>query len=293
MELRHLRYFVALAEHLSFTSAAERVHVAQSTLSHQIKQLEEEVGVLLFERIGKRVHLTPAGETFLAHAQSALREVDAGLWSLKEASADLHGEITIGATHTFNMRIIPACVSTFMERHPSVKVTVFEYAQDELADALEAERLDLAIGYKPHSPNLRFEPLYDEELVLVVSPSHPLAHRRSVRMVELHLQRLALLHSSSATRQLLDRCFSMARAEPAVVVEMNAIAPMIELASRTDIGTIVSEHAVLRDDVRVIPIESPTPIRTPGLLWHRARELRDAPRQFASIVQAAVRDATH
>eukprot|EP01041_Mallomonas_annulata_P030694 gene30694-52877_t len=84
MELRHLRYFLALASSLSFTPAAERVHVTQSTLSHQIRQLEDELGCPLFDRVGKRVALTEAGETFLAHATRAIQEVDQGVGALKE-----------------------------------------------------------------------------------------------------------------------------------------------------------------------------------------------------------------
>src|SRR4030095_11983121 len=116
MELRHLRYFVALAECLSFTRAAERVHVTQSTLSHQIRQLEEEVGRMLFERIGKRVVMTEAGERFIEHATRALREVDHGLGALKESSQDLAGEVRVGATHTFNLGFIPECAALFLER---------------------------------------------------------------------------------------------------------------------------------------------------------------------------------
>src|ERR1700740_1207953 len=111
MELRHLRYFVALAEYLSFTRAAERVHVTQSTLSHQIRQLEEEIGHALFDRIGRRVLLTDAGETFLGYAAKALREVDQGLGELKRSAGELSGEVRIGATHTFNIGFVPECLA--------------------------------------------------------------------------------------------------------------------------------------------------------------------------------------
>src|SRR5512134_2754469 len=100
MELRHLRYFTALAECLSFTRAAERVHVTQSTLSHQIRQLEDELGQPLFDRIGKRVMLTEAGETYLGYASRALREVDHGLSDLMRAGDQLSGEVRVGATGT-------------------------------------------------------------------------------------------------------------------------------------------------------------------------------------------------
>jgi LysR family cyn operon transcriptional activator len=107
MELRHLRYFVALAEHLSFTRAAARVHVTQSTLSHQIRQLEEELGQPLFDRIGKKVVTTEAGELFLGFAVRALKEVDHGLAVLKPSAAGLAGRVRIGTTHTFNIGLIP------------------------------------------------------------------------------------------------------------------------------------------------------------------------------------------
>ena len=103
MELRHLRYFVSLAECLNFTRAAERVHVTQSTLSHQIAQLEQELGTALFERLARRVVLTEAGESFLAYAAKALKEVDQGVSDLKRAAGELSGVVRIGATHTFNI----------------------------------------------------------------------------------------------------------------------------------------------------------------------------------------------
>ena len=95
MELRHLRYFVALAEHLSFTRAAARVHVTQSTLSHQIRQLEEEVGQPLFDRIGKKVVTTEAGELFLGFAVRALKEVDQGIAMLRPGSGGLTGRVRV------------------------------------------------------------------------------------------------------------------------------------------------------------------------------------------------------
>ena len=124
MELRHLRYFVSLAEYLSFTRAAERVHVTQSTLSHQIRQLEDEVGQPLFERIGKKVVTTEAGELFLGFAERALKEVDHGIAMLKQQprGGGLTGVVRIGATHTFNIGLIPECVALFLARHPTVRV---------------------------------------------------------------------------------------------------------------------------------------------------------------------------
>jgi LysR family cyn operon transcriptional activator len=287
MELRHLRYFVALCETLSFTRAAQRVHVTQSTLSHQIRQLEDEVGRALLERIGKRVLLTEAGETFLGYAARALREVDQGLGDLRRAADELDGEVRIGTTGTFNMSFVPECLAAFMHKHPTVKVTVEELAADEIAHRLLGGTLDLGIGYQPGDPaQLWFEPLYTEEMRLVVGLAHPLASRKRVRMVELHRQRLVLLPPSFATRALLDDCFRSCGAEPVLAAEMNTIAPMIALVARTALATIVAPQAVPpRDDLRVIPLESPTPVRTPGILWQRGARQTPAVRSFANGIR--------
>jgi LysR family cyn operon transcriptional activator len=287
MELRHLRYFVALAETLSFTRAAERVHVTQSTLSHQIRQLEEEVGRPLFDRIGRRVLLTDAGEGFLGYAARALREVDQGLGELLRTPDALSGEVRIGATGTFNIGFVPECMALFLEKHPTVRITVDELAADTIAQRLIDGSLDLGISYQPaEAGRLWFEPLYTEEMVLVVGLAHPLAQRKRVRMVELHRQRMVLLPPSFATRAMLDECFRACGAEPVLAAEVNTIAPMIGLVARTSLATIVSSQAIPpREDIRVIPLESPTPVRTPGILWQRGGKQTAAVRSFANGIR--------
>ena len=287
MELRHLRYFTALAECLNFTRAAERVHVTQSTLSHQIRQLEDEVGRPLFDRIGKRVALTEAGEQLVAYASRALKEVDQGLSLLREASPPLTGTLRIGATHTFNIRLIPECVAAFLGRFPTVKVIVEELEADGIATRLLAGALDVGIAYRPGEPTaLWFEPLYNEEMVLVVADSHPLARRKRIRMAELHRQRVVLLPSIFATRVMLDECFAASGAEPVVACEMNTVAPMLRLVVRTDLAAIVARNAVpATPGLAVVPIENPTPVRTPGILWQRNREPQPPIRSFAAIVR--------
>jgi len=288
MELRHLRYFVALADCLSFTRAAARVHVTQSTLSHQIRQLEEEVGQALFDRIGRRVVTTEAGALFLAYASRALQEVDQGIATLKPGGGGLTGQVRIGATHTFNIGLIPECVAMFLARHPTVQIRVDELAADEISKQLHAGGLDLGIAYRPTGPTeLWFEPLYNEEMVLVVSASHPLAGRKRIRMVELHQQRLVLLPDYFATRTLLDECFKASGAEPVVVAEMSTIAPMLGLVQRTQIGSIVSTNAIPAGmtGLVLIPLESPTPIRTPGILWRLGGKQAAHVQSFAVILR--------
>ena len=288
MEMRHLRYFVALADCLSFTRAAERVHVTQSTLSHQIRQLEEELGQPLFERIGKKVVTTQAGELFLGFASRALKEIDHGVTLLQPAGSGLTGELRIGATHTFNISLIPECVSIFLDRNPGVRVCIEELPAEQIVDRLSRGRLDVGIAYRPSGPtDLWFEPLYNEEMVLVVSTTHPLAGRKRIRMAELHQQRLVLLPSQFATRTLLDECFAASGAEPVVVAEMSSIAPMLGLVLRMQIGAIVSLQSVPAGlaGLQTIFIESPTPIRTPGLLWRSHSPKATPVQSFAVVVR--------
>lgn len=290
MELRHMRYFLAIAETLNFTRAAEKVHVTQSTLSHQIRQLEEELGQPLFARIGKKVVITEAGQNFHEHVVPIMRQVDQAVGALKEAPQELRGELRIAATHSFNVQLIPLCLSVFMQRLPHVKVMVEELSGDQISEGLVSGSLDLGISYRPSIPHgLRFEPLYNEELKLIVAAGHPLAKRKRLRMVELNGQRMTLLAPHFSTRQMLNECFEAAGAHPQVVAELNAISPMIELVRRTDLCSIVAENA-LRDEpgVKAIPLESPTPVRTPGLLWSQQAQRPPASRLMAETIRQLV-----
>jgi LysR family cyn operon transcriptional activator len=289
MELRHLRYFDAVAETLNFTRAAERLHVTQSTLSHQIKQLEDELGAPLFDRSGKKVRMTEAGEILRSHMAPALGQIDRGLQALRRPADSITGRIRLGTTPSFNTRMVPQCVATLLNHYPTIQVTVEELAAGAITRRLGSGQLDLAVSYRPaEGSELWFEPLYNEELRLVVARGHPLARRRRVRMVELHALRMVLLPASFQTRKLLDECFEQAGAQPLVVAQLNSVAPMIELIRHTDLAGIITETAVSPGtELAVVPLEDPTPIRTPGMLWHKGATRSPVLNHFAEIIRRA------
>lgn len=293
LELRHLRYFAALAEELSFTRAAEKVHVTQSTLSHQIKQLEGELGQQLFSRIGKRVVITEAGEMFLSGVARALREIDGGVRSLRGEAGPPLGTLQMGLTHTFMIKFAPVCIAAFVRRYHNVSVTILELSANEVERQLEAETIEIGIAYRPAlRPGFVFEPLYIDEMVLAVGRDHPFASRRRVRLAELHRHSLVLQTRDSDTRQILDASFRSVDAEPIVVAEMNAAGPMIDLVRELNIGAIVSKQVASQSDgVRFIPLESPTPLRTAGLLLKAARVKTLACRAFISVIRKTMVDA--
>lgn len=146
MELRHLRYFDALAETLNFTRAAERMHVTQSTLSHQIRQLEEELGSPLFDRSSKQVRMTEAGEILRSHMTPALEQIDRGLQSLRAPADAITGRIRLGTTPTFNTRMVPQCVATLLHHYPTIQVTVDELPAAAITRNLASGKLDLAVS---------------------------------------------------------------------------------------------------------------------------------------------------
>jgi LysR family cyn operon transcriptional activator len=289
MELRHLRYFDAVAETLNFTRAAERLHVTQSTLSHQIKQLEEELGVVLFDRSGKHVRMTEAGEVLRSHMMPALEQIDLGLQALRGPGEAITGSIRLGTTPSFNTQMVPQCVATLLNAYPGIQVNVEELAAGQILKRLRSGHLDMAVSYPPgEGSDLWFEPLYNEELRLVVSVRHPLAKRRRVRMVELHNVRMVLLPGQFLTRKLLDDCFDAAGAKPLVAAQLNSVAPMIELIRQTDLAGIIPETAMAQSaDLRVIPLEDPTPIRTPGMLWPKGATRSPVLKHLAEIIRRA------
>ncbi|MBX3636533.1 MAG: LysR family transcriptional regulator [Rubrivivax sp.] len=293
MELRHLRYFDALAETLNFTRAAERLHVTQSTLSHQIRQLEDELGTPLFDRSTRHVNLTEAGELLRSYTMPALQQIDRGLHALRADAEDpLRDSVRLGTTHSFATRLVPHCVAAFLAHAPHTVIGVQELSARDIAGGLAGGTLDLGVSYRPTDASdareLWFEPLYHEELKLVVAAAHPLARRRRVRMVELHGLAMVLLPAAFSTRQLLDEAFEAAGAEPRVVVELNSIAPMIELIRRTQLAGIIAETAVTpAPDLVVIPLEDPAPRRTPGLLWKKGATRSPTMRHLASVIRRA------
>ncbi len=287
MELRHLRYFTALAERLNFTHAARDVFVTQSTLSHQIKQLEDELATRLFERKGKQVTLTQDGEIFLASAQRALREIDMGIVNLRNSSAAITETIAIVATHTFHQTLIPACVSAFLKKNPSVRATIEERSAEDIEKGLLNDTIDIGITSAPSdSEQLWHEPLFHDELVLVVSEHHPFAARKRLRMAELHRQKLLQLTGYVRTRAVIDSCFRTAGAEPMVMAEFSSVTAMLDVIRHTDAAAIVSESALAGyQGVRAIRLESPKPMRTVCILLKRDKPQTPAARSFIGLLK--------
>jgi LysR family transcriptional regulator, hca operon transcriptional activator len=187
MELRHLRYFVAVAEEGSLTNAAERrLHTAQPSLSRQIRDLELEVGVKLLERGARGIELTPSGRTFLDHARLALLQVEAAGEAARRAARPEKAAFVIGFLAGQELVWLPEALRILREEQPDIEITLASQSSPELAGALMRGKVDVAfLRREKDAPGITFKPLIKEPLVAVLPADHPLATAKEVRVRDL------------------------------------------------------------------------------------------------------------
>jgi len=186
MELRHLRYFVAVAEQLHFRHAAEIVHVAQPALSQQIRQLEEEIGVTLFERSRHQVRLTPAGKAFYENAQRILKQADQAVAGARKVEVGEAGTIRIGFVSTAAIRVLPDAVKKLQRQVPSAEVELNELASGDQIDGLYREQLDIGFVHAKLSEDvLKTMIVARDRLIVAVPGSCKLAGCKRVDLKDL------------------------------------------------------------------------------------------------------------
>jgi LysR family transcriptional regulator, transcription activator of glutamate synthase operon len=224
MELRQLRYLVAVAEEQHFTRAAAREHVAQPALSQQIQRLEAELGLKLVQRTTRRVAMTEAGELLVARARRAIAELDAAHAELQSLAGVQAGRLSVGALHTMGPVDLSLLLATFHRSHPGVELTVREQSSEELAAMLRDDEVELAflsVTERMESHGLALHRLVSEELVVVLPPDHPLAGRRSVRLADLAQDAFVSFRVGSRPRELLVSAGAAAGFRPRIALESN------------------------------------------------------------------------
>lgn len=187
MELRHLRYFIAVAEEQNVTRAAARLHVSQPPLTRQIQDLEAELGVALFERTAKTIRLTEAGHVFLREAKAALQRVDAAVTAARATAIGHSSELHIGHAPSATADFLPAVLRAFHKKLPGVRVTLHDMTATEILDGLREGRLDAGFLVKPELKlprGVHFQSLRTYPMVVAVTPNHPWSKRREVKVSE-------------------------------------------------------------------------------------------------------------
>src|SRR5579875_3426001 len=282
MDLRQLRYLVALAEHLNFTRAAASEHVAQPALSQQIRRLEEEVGVGLVERTTRKVALTEAGELLAVRARRILAELAIAREELEALRGVDVGHVTIGPID------LSLALAAFHEAHPGVALTVREQASEECAELLRADELDLAflsVTERVESHELALHQLISEELMVLLPRGHALAGRARVRMAELAQEDFISCRQGARLRELLFSAVRDAQFEPRVTLESNEAQRIRALVSRgLGVAILPRSDAMVADaDVVAAPIVEPVLRRDITLAWRAGRRQSPATAAFLEL----------
>jgi DNA-binding transcriptional LysR family regulator len=270
MELQQMRYVVAIAEEKNFTRAAERCFVVQSSLSHQIKALERELGVALFARSSRRVELTAAGEAFLVQARASL---DAAERAASEAAANgqIRGSLTVGVIPTVTTIDVPAALGRFHRAHPAVRIRLRGGGSDEFIAAIGAGSMDVAVLGLPDSTSptgVDTRVLARERLVAVVSADHPLAGRRRVRLQDLREETFVDFPEGTPGRIPSDLAFHAAGVRRNVAFEVMSTDLLLDLVRQGLVVALLSPAVIPddSDDLRTISLTA-GPTRIEYLAW--------------------------
>ncbi|MES2596642.1 MAG: LysR substrate-binding domain-containing protein [Verrucomicrobiota bacterium] len=232
MELRHLRYFTAVAEALNFTKAAARLNIAQPALSRQVQDLEDEIGVDLLKRSPRGVTLTAEGKLFFQEAKDTLKHVEEAVMRVRALARGEFGELQIGYAPSPTLEILPAALSAFREIAPAVKVVLHDLAGDELTAGLHDGTLELAVMIQPSDESaagLEFEELRRYPLYVAMAMGHPLAKLKTITVERVATEPLVALRrlDYSEYYRILDGIFAPSGLRPRIAVECDGVSSLI------------------------------------------------------------------
>jgi DNA-binding transcriptional LysR family regulator len=271
MELRQLEYFVAVAEEANFTRAAERVHISQSGVSAQIRQLEHELGAILLDRSGRTATVTPAGAAALEHARAVLTSVNAVRQAVDDVNGLLRGRLVVGMVTACTVTALFDALAAFHLAHPGVEITLFEDNSDRLVEGVRTGATDLALigaaGEPP--PGLNALPIVSERLVVAVPDGHPLAERDRATLADISAYPIVCLPEGTGIRTVFDRACAARGIRPDIALQASAPGTVVDLAIRGLGVAILSESMAASHHDRlkalvVDDIESPAVL---ALVW--------------------------
>lgn len=257
MELRQLKYFVAVARTLSFSEAARQLYVTQGTLSQQIMLLEDELGSLLFERTSHKVALTEPGMVLLPLAKNIIQQVEQCKLQLGDLRKALGGELNIGMTYSFS-DLITDTVRDFLKTYPGVKLRIYYKTASELYQMMVKGELDVILAFKPvvQHKDLVSETLFNFDLCAVMRKDHPLSDRKVLTLEELKNFNIALPGSGLQARKTFEKFNNIDTNGLNVRVELNDPNVIMDLVQSSNLVTILSSLAALyRPNLAAVPLE--------------------------------------
>ncbi|KAB0495282.1 transcriptional regulator CynR [Pseudomonas vancouverensis] len=287
MLLRHLRYLLAVADHGGFTRAAEALYVSQPTLSQQIRQLEESLGVVLFDRTSRTVKPTDAGLAYIECARRVLVELEAGKRALHDVKDLSRGSLRLAMTPTFMAYLVGPLVRDYTALYPNIHLQIFELSMEDIEAGLADDSLDIAIAFDGvRHADIESIPVFTETLGVMVGRNHPLWQSRAMLSQE-QLTRLefALLTPNFITRSRIDEYFAERQVAPNVVIEVNSVNTLLEVVRHTAVATILPEPIATVDRALCrIPLARGAPQRGAALLRRKNNYHSAASVAFLNLV---------
>jgi DNA-binding transcriptional LysR family regulator len=287
MHLRHLKSFIAVAESLNFSRAAEELHIAQPAVSQQIRALEDELGVQVFDRIGKRVSLTEAGRALLPFAHQILDLVETAENEVRERGQLKRGRTSLGAPPTVSTHLLPARLTQFKARHDGLEVTLREAGTQTLLRLIEDGKLDLAIvATDVLPPTVESAPFLEEKYLLAVSQNHPfLAKRQTVKLCDLNQEPFILFPEGYKLRDVTLSACRAAGFDPKVALDGGAMQSALEFVG-AGLGVAIVPELALTDTsgIQGLKILDQDLRRNLGLVWLKARTLSPAARALRTFL---------
>lgn len=286
MELRQLKYFITSADTLNFTEAARQCFITQSTLSQQFKQLETELGVQLFERIGKRVFLTETGRDFLPYARQTVADAEYGVQRIKDMEELRTGRLCIGTTFGLSALITDA-IAHFSEQYPEVHLEVMFLKQDELIEAVRERKVDFALTFEMMEKDdlLTEQPVKTYHLCAIVSDQNPLAQQATVSLRQLADYDICTPARGMNARRMFDSLTNKKGIELQPKLEINEIHTLLHLV-RTGRWVAILVDSIIHgeDGLCAVPLREaalPMPV---VWLYPKDMYIRKAMQKFMELI---------
>ena len=259
MELRQLKYFIRVADCLNFSEAAKESCISQSTLSQQIKQLEQELGSELFLRNSRTVSLTEAGMELLPYARTTIKDADACIERIRDLKDILTGTMNIGVTYSFSP-ILTETIFSFIKKYPKVKLNIFYKPMSELMDMLRDRKVDFVLAFKPSAPMEGIEShiLFQNYLAAIVSSTHSLASEKKVSLEQIAQHGIALPSKGLQARNMLDKVLARYNFNLKARIELNDPDILLNLVRQSNLVTVLAEASIHNErGVKAVPIDIP------------------------------------
>ena len=295
MNLRDLKYLVALAEHKHFGRAAAASFVSQPTLSTQIRKLEDELGVALVERAPRKVMLTAAGQDVVQRARRIVAEVEQMKESARRSQDPGSGTLRLGVFPTLGPYLLPHVVPGLRERFPELELLLVEEKSDALLQRLREGKLDAILLALPlHDDQLHAEPLFEERFVFAAPKQHPLAGNDVLSMAQLSDETLLLLEDGHCLReQALDVCRLSGAQEKSGfrATSLETLRQMVAAGVGVTLLPALSVHEPIAQspNIRLVPFRDPPPSRQIALVWRKSSALDGFLHQLADVIGAMAR----